>query len=142
MSMKRGFPRPRMYVGTTRRHPSRGSYGAKWNNKTYPHPYSASERVIADIHPGRMKECVKFKICGTCGDVVEDDMVGLILYNPKSPKVSGRDWLNPESGPYHFKCLIINFTQCPHLVETRQFMPGCALWSDIREQMIDLVETY
>ena len=132
--MKRGFPRPRGFIERTSRHPSRGSYGKKWNNKFYPWPYSATDDSIANID-GRMKECVMFKRCGTCGDPVEEELVGLILWNPASPKVRSsedKDWINPESGPYHFKCLVLNFTMCPHLSETKQFLPGCGSWKDVR----------
>lgn len=138
MVMKSGFPRPRMFVERTSRHPSKGSYGKKWNNKSYPHPYSASDTSIADINAERLRECVVDSKCGTCGDpVAQDEFVGLILWNQRSIKTKAeKGWLNSESGPYHLKCLIINFTQCPHLVETQQFIPGCGVWSEVQPQMV------
>lgn len=135
--MKRGFPRPRTYVGKTSRHPSRGSYGKRWNSKTYPHPYTASDDAVSNISEGRVRECTTFKRCGTCGEPVDDDLVGLIIYNTHSPKIKSKDWLHAESGPYHFKCLVLNFTMCPHLVETKQFLPAVGLWKDVREEIIN-----
>lgn len=144
--MKKGFPRPKGFVERTSRHPSKGSYGKKWNNKWYPWPYSASATTISNIS-SRMKQCVQFKLCGTCGDPVEEEVVGLILFNPASPYVRKGDMgeaddglINAETGPYHLKCLVLNFNMCPHLVETKQFMPGYGEWKVVRPLVMAFYE--
>jgi hypothetical protein len=144
--VKRGFPRPRHLIEKTTRHPTKGSYGKKWDNKTYPHPYNASDNHPANISTARLAECIKFKKCGTCGEPVDEDLVGLILANPASPiwkrhdKRWYRGWLHSESGPYHLKCLTLNFTMCPHLVETKQYMPAVGLWKDVRAEILDAAD--
>jgi hypothetical protein len=144
--MKRGFPRPRGFVKRTVTHPSGGSYGKKWDNREYPWPYSASSNTISNISEGRMRECALFKRCGTCGDPVKEDLVGLIIYNVNSAycvnyntkiKKSARPILNTESGPYHLKCLALNFTMCPHLAKTKHFEPAVGLWSEVRNQVLE-----
>lgn len=140
--MKRGFPRPKHFIEKTTRHPSKNSYGKKWNNKWYPHPYNASDNYPANISQPRLIECITFKKCGTCGKPVEEELVGLILSNPASPvwrdagKAWNNGWLHSESGPYHLHCLVLNFTMCPHLVELKQFMPAVALWKDVRSEIL------
>ena len=79
-----------------------------------------------------------FKRCATCGDPVEEEEVGLILFNTRS-RASGsweRGWIHSESGPYHLKCLVLNFTLCPHLADTKIFMPGYGKWTDVREEIL------
>lgn len=141
--MKRGFPRPRVFIDKTHTHPSKGSYGRKWDKKSYPHPYNASDSNVAEIHEGRLKESIKFKVCGTCGEHIEEDLVGLIINNTRSPKVykvyKDGAILNTESGPYHIKCLQLNFTMCPHLVELQTFIPAVASWDDIAPQLRELL---
>lgn len=140
--MKRGFPRPMAYISKTTRSPYKGksSYGKKWDNRRYPWPYSASDHTISNISTGRMRECIKFKRCAVCGDPVEEEFVGLIIYNTRSPKVRSKKWLHVESGPYHLKCLNIAFTTCPHLADTKQFLPACGNWSDVRPSLMYLAE--
>src|SRR5690348_10568755 len=120
--MKRGFPRPLTKIEKTSSNPRRGktSYGRKWDGRNYPHPYAATEDNLARISTGRKAECVKFKRCMNCGEPVKEEVVGLILYNPKS-KVGGRfdDYIHHESGPYHFKCLVQSMTMCPHLATSK-----------------------
>lgn len=140
--MKRGFPRPKHFIEKTKRHPSRGSYGKKWNNKHYPHPYNADDDYPANISTSRLVQCIRFKLCGTCGEPVKEDLVGLVVANPASPvwkqfnKQWYRGWLHSESGPYHLSCLSLNFAMCPHLVETKQYMPAVALWKDVRADIL------
>jgi hypothetical protein len=141
--MKRGFPRPRTMVGTLYSNPKskRGGYRAKWNNREYPHPYTASDDNVAAIHDGRRVETVMFKRCGTCGEPVKDECVGLILYNVDTKDGKHvrtyEDWLHSESGPYHLKCLALNFAMCPHLSETDIYMAGYAKWSDVYPMIRD-----
>lgn len=142
--MKRGFPRPKAFVAKTSRSPYKKGYGKRWDNRWYPWPYTADANTISDISEGRMLECIYFKRCGTCGEPVKEENVGLILYNPRSPKISGtsphyRPLLHKESGPYHLKCLVLNFTMCPHLAATKLYMPGYGKWTDVRDQIL---ETY
>lgn len=141
--MKRGFPRPSEFIEKTSRSLKKsGSYGKKWNNRWYPWPYSASDHAISNISAGRMEECVHFKRCGTCGEPVKEEMVGLVLYNPKAKSVKevhGNKLLHQESGPYHLKCLVLNFTACPHLVESGEYMPGYGEWKILKPM---LLETY
>lgn len=137
--MKRGFPRPMYFIEKASRH---GGYGKKWNNRWYPHPYTASDGYPANINQQRLAESVYFKKCGTCGEPVKEELVGLILNNRRSPvhdKNSGL--INSESGPYHLKCLSLNFTVCPHLVETKQFIPAVGLWKDVRADILKKVVT-
>lgn len=140
--MKRGFPRPKYFIEMTTRHPSKKNYGKKWNNKWYPHPYNASDDHPANISQNRMIECVRFKLCGTCGEPVKEDLVGLIICNLRSPAFRTKSWpdgswLHSESGPYHLKCLSLNFAMCPHLIETKQYLPAVALWKDVRAEILE-----
>jgi hypothetical protein len=145
--MKRGFPRPRTFIEQTSRHPSRycGNYGDKWNNKSYPHPYNAENDCVAEINSGRIKESIQFKVCGTCGTTIEEDLVGLVIYNQRSDKTlfrgpyHKRPLLHTESGPYHIKCMVMNFTMCPHLVELKTFLPAIASWTDVGPQLRELL---
>jgi len=118
------------------------SYGKQWDDREYPHPYTAEEDGIAAIHQGRLKESITFKRCGTCGETVEDDLVGLIIYNNSSQiardKSDGRV-LHSESGPYHLKCLALNFTMCPHLANTKIYAPAVGLWKDVRQDIMDAI---
>lgn len=138
--MKKGFPRPKYFIEKTKRHPSKGSYGKKWNNKFYPHPYNAADSYPASISQSRLIQCVTFKLCGTCGEPVIEELVGLIICNPRSPAFTKKSWpdgwLHSESGPYHLKCLSLNFAMCPHLVETKQYLPAVALWTDVRAEIL------
>lgn len=139
--MKRGFPRPLAFITRTSRSPyarGDGSYGKRWDGKNYPWPYSASTTKVSNLDRGRMKECFLFKRCGTCGEAVVEEEVGLILYNPRSKGVQGNDVLHHESGPYHLKCLVLNFTKCPHLAATKQFMPAYGSWKDVRPQLAEI----
>lgn len=142
--MKRGFPRPMTYVGKTYSNPRKRngkavkSYGKKWDGKKYPHPYTAQEYNIGAIHRGRLKESIKFKRCGACGEPVEDELVGLILWNPRSKaNTQHKDWLHSESGPYHFKCLVLTMTRCPHIANTKRFLAACGNWSDVKAQILE-----
>lgn len=125
---------------------SHGSYGRKWENKEYPHPYTAEEYSIAQINKPRLKESARNKICGTCGEHVKEDLVGLILYNPRAKRNrlagSGDNWLHAEAGPYHLKCLVLNFTMCPMLAATKTFMPAVALWDDVKDDIRELAKVY
>lgn len=142
--MKTGFPRPRIFVKTTstsayKRHKN-GNFGEKWNNRWYPHPYTATEAVVSRISPQRLKESVLDKLCGVCGEHVEEDLVGLIIYNTRSPKSSkgeSNGILHTESGPYHFKCLNIAFSTCPYIAEGKVFLGACGLWSEVGQQIAD-----
>ncbi len=131
------------FVERTSRSPyANNKYPGRWNNKWYPWPYSASEDTISNISQGRMLECVTFKRCGTCGLPVEEECVGLIIYNPHSPDVMGKTHkekaiLHMESGPYHLKCLELNFAKCPHLAATKIYLPAYGKWSDVRQQILD-----
>lgn len=141
--MKRGFPRERTFVGRTYSNTmsrnGSGSYGKKWENREYPHPYTAMDSNIAQISKPRLRESARNKICGTCGIHVKDDLVGLIVYNPRAKRNmragNGSNWLNSESGPYHLKCLALNFTMCPMLSATKTFMPAVALWDDVKDEI-------
>lgn len=145
--MRRGFPRPKAFVEKTSRSPYRkhrgGNYGKKWNNRYYPWPYTASDDKISNISRARLKESVYFKKCGTCGEPVEEEMVGLIVYNTRSrklgPMVDKGTLLHSESGPYHLKCLALNFVSCPHLAATNLYEPAYGKWSDVRQQIIDTI---
>lgn len=137
--MKRGFPRPLTKIEKTSSNLSRsarnttGSYGKKWDGRNYPHPYAATEENLARISTGRKAECVKFKRCMNCGEVVKEDIVGLILYNPRSRMgMKFDDFIHHESGPYHFKCLIQSMTMCPHLATNKRFMAGSGEWSVVK----------
>lgn len=134
--MKRGFPRPTAFIEKTRTNPyaRSDSYGKKWDNRRYPWPYTASDSIISNISNKRLRATILEKRCSVCGDKVEEDLVGLVLYNEKS-RVKGPhpDWLHPESGPFHFPCLALAFKVCPHLAETKVFMPGCGLWDDVKK---------
>lgn len=122
------------YAGTN------GSYGGKWENREYPHPYTASEDSVSNISDSRLKESVRNKICGTCGIHVKEDLVGLIIYNDKArlgtvTEKARRGWIHRESGPYHLKCLSLNFTLCPMLSETKLYVPAVALWEDVKQDI-------
>lgn len=141
--MKTGFPRPRSFVFETTSNPYQprkgqreGSYGKKWEHREYPHPYTAEEYNLARINRTRLFETIDNKLCGTCGLPVEEDLVGLILYNPhtRNHKISEnrKIWFHGESGPYHLKCLSLNFTMCPMLSQTKLYIPAVALWDDVK----------
>jgi hypothetical protein len=149
--MKRGYPRPRTMVGKT--HSNRlasagagGSYGKKWENREYPHPYTANDGNIAHINKPRLRESTRNKICGTCGLHVKEDLVGLILYNPRAKRNrlagNGDNLLHAEAGPYHLKCLTLNFTMCPMLAATKTFMPAVGLWDDVKDDIRKLAGSY
>lgn len=147
--MKRGYPRPRMMVGKTYSNHyagTNGSYGKAWNDREYPHPYTAMDHSIAQINKPRLRESANNKICGTCGLHVKEDLVGLILYNPLSKRNrnagNGKNWLHAEAGPYHLKCLTLNFTMCPMLAATKTFMPAVALWDDVKDDIRILANRY
>ena len=121
-----------------------GSYGEKWDGKDYPQPYTAQSDNIASIHQGRLTQSVTFKLCGTCGEPVQEELVGIIVRNPESridKSYSQWGYLHSESGPYHLKCLALNFTMCPHLAATSTYMPAVALWSDVKDEIKVLART-
>lgn len=140
--MKRGLPRPRTHV---ERVVYRELYPnpKKWDNRYYPHPYNASDDDVAIIGEGRLRQSVIFKLCGVCGELVEDEEVGLVLYNYESSQApeweTHKDWVMSESGPYHLPCLQIAFTMCPHLADTDKYFPGYGSWPDVREQVLNYI---
>lgn len=141
--MERGFPRPRIEHGVTTSNPymgRNGSYGKKWENRSYPVPYTASDTKVSNIDAVRLNESINNKVCGTCGDPVEEDLVGLIIYNDKArlgsvTQEQRNGWLHRESGPYHLKCLALNFTMCPMLAETKLYAPAVGLWSEVKDDI-------
>lgn len=141
--MKRGFPRPLTKIGTTSSNPKSGaplsgSYGKRWDNRVYPHPYAADEDNLARIHEGRKAECVIFKLCLNCGKPVEEEVVGLLFANPNSPLGKPHeDYVHTETGPYHFKCLVQSLTLCPALSTSKRFVGGNGEWKVVRPIILD-----
>jgi len=133
--MKRGFPRPGFKVDALRtRRPDGDTYEGTWGGKTFPLPYSSQEDKISENNRGRMKECILFKKCVACGDPVGGDIVGLLFYNPDSEyaQFNYTDWVHAETGPFHFKCLRLTITMCPHIVEGDTFLPGSGEWKIVK----------
>lgn len=146
--MKTGFPRPRTHVGTTTSNPydrkrRGGSFGREWNDRDYPHPYTASSTNVASIDRTRLYKSVHEKLCGTCGEYIEEDMVGLILFNTNTRASSFKhnDWIHSETGPYHLKCLVLNFTMCPMLAKTKVYMPGYGSWEVVGPMVKELFKS-
>lgn len=106
--MKQGFPRPRFNLKEVK-----GWYiTARMSkdelqslvNKSYPHPYSARDNDLADVDPGRIKQCTYFKLCMVCGLKVDGDKVWVYRNS---------EGLNADSGPFHEKCMRLTQKLCP-----------------------------
>ena len=105
-----------------------GGYGEKWDNKTYPVPYTAEEDNISTLHSGRTAECARFKKCIACGDPVQGEDVWVLL---KDEKVIS------ESGPFHEKCSIITMKMCPHIVESNgSYTFKQVSWTSVKSEVI------
>lgn len=137
--MDKGFPRPKQYVEKTAT-----PYGDKWNERTYPVPYTAlTEHNLAEFNEDRGKECAVDKVCSVCGLHVDEELVGLAILNENTSDQSYRNyihefgWITTEAGPFHLKCLSIAFTLCPHLVVNDIFIPAVGLWKDVQPLMLE-----
>lgn len=86
-----------------------GGYGEKWDNKTYPVPYTAQEHNISTVESDRLDECFKEQLCLACGDAVPDE-------NLWAMKMNGEYF--HESGPFHEKCATLTARMCPHIAES------------------------
>jgi len=102
-------------------------YGDKWDNKTYPVPYTASEQTISSLHSGRMIECAKFKRCVACGDPVSEPDVSVIRKNGK---------LISESGPFHEKCARLTARMCPHIAESKEYAFSVEPWANVKSEIL------
>ena len=146
--MKRGFPRPKVFIEKTTSADNvtpNVSYGNKWDGRNYPVPYTAGE-YISVFSEERGIECIQNKVCSVCGEYVEDELVGLAILNDEGSEpdyvrfAAEYGWITTEAGPFHFPCLNLAFTMCPHLAERDRFLPAVGLWSDIKPLMEEWYE--
>lgn len=133
--MKRGFPRPQMHVAKTTTNFSTDesgttkyglSYGEKWDDKTYPIPYTAEEHSISTLHSERLRECVVNKNCIACGEAVEEEIVTVMYQGNK---------IFSESGPFHEKCARLTQAMCPHININAGYTFGTVAWSEVQGQI-------
>lgn len=102
--MKRGYPRPQMRVEKCSVDvPDK----ARWSGRSYPVPYSARTDKISRIHYGRINECITYRKCIVCGNVVDLDSDGNII------ALLDRGRVGVESGPFHEKCARLTANLCP-----------------------------
>lgn len=118
--MKRGFPRPRTKVGNLRSL-WRIDLNKKWGNREYPHPYSAEEDTISNMHIGRQRECMIMHRCSVCGDTISGDIAYLITNNGA---------IFDDSGPFHEKCRTLAFKMCPYLAEYKKYKAYDCSWTE------------
>lgn len=114
---------------TGKKHYGQG-YGDRWDNKTYPVPYTAQDSSISTLNSGRMMECATFKKCVACGDAVTEDSVSVIRKNGK---------VFSESGPFHEKCARLTARMCPHIAESKEYTFSVESWAEVKSEVLMLL---
>jgi len=131
--MHAGFPRPQFQVEKTKTarlgEKEWGSYGEKWDNRSYPIPYTAEDYSISTLNSDRLEDCVSHKKCIACGEAVEEELVTILLYDGQ---VQG------ESGPFHEKCARLTNTMCPHINLNPDFLFIQVAWSEVADRIAEL----
>lgn len=103
--MKRGFPRPTMYVREIQSWRYTDDERNTMSHQTYPVPYTAHDDSLARLHVGRVKDCTSFRNCIVCGEWCPDDEVWVYL--------NGVNGYVEDSGPFHEKCMRLTQAKCP-----------------------------
>lgn len=130
--MKRGFPRPQMYIEVCTTNVivddegvrTYGGYGEKWNHKTYPVPYTAQSHNISTVESDRLDECHENCLCLACGEQVPQDEIWAMVM---------RGEYFQESGPFHEKCARLTERMCPHIAESKgKYTFKQATWDEVK----------